>query len=358
MTSKSGKSLIYAGTYSEVNKVSKILIECLPVVERMCTTHFAKWLRENYQADWILADLVDRAIAVHNGRMHRCLSQLQVKIFEYSDGFDSIISTSSIIEGVNTSAQNVIIWRSKIGSSNLKDFTYKNIIGRAGRMFKYFVGNIYLLDRPPVSEDTQLEIEFPDEILGALDDSDDIGKLSDIQIGKILEYRERMSEILGADNFSIIQRDNLLQDSDSDFLLSLAMEMSNDPEGWRGFGYLNSDNPDDWGRMLFKVMRLKPAGWESSYEKIVATTKALSQNWTLPLPDLISSLQEYFVDVDEFFKLERTITFKLSTLLSDVNILHRIIVNPSTDVSSFISRMSHAFCRRLYTIWRNMDSLA
>lgn len=338
-----GKTLIYAGTYSEIDKVSRAIIEHIPVVERMHTSHFAKWLRENYQVDWQLADLVDRGIAVHNGRMHRCLSQLQVKIFEYADGFDSIVSTSSIIEGVNTSAQNVVIWRSKLGSNNLKDFTYKNIIGRAGRMFKYFVGNIYLLDKPPASEDTQLNIDFPDEILGSLDLDDEVTRLTDSQIGRIIEYREIMSELIGDDNFRKIQSENLLQDSDSDFLLILAMDMSKNPEDWRGFGFLNSENPNDWDRMLYKVLRLKSAGWETSFEKIVETTKALSRNWTMPLPELILSLKRYDISVDEFFKLERTITFKLSALLNDVNVLHKIIVNPSIDISSFVSRLSHAF---------------
>ena len=45
----------------------------------------------------------------------------------------------------------------------------------------------------------------------------------------------------------------------------------------------------------------------------------------------------------KIFKLERTITFKLSALLSDANVLHKMIVNPSVDVSAFIGRMSRAF---------------
>lgn len=337
------KSLIYAGTYAEIEKVARLVIDNLPVVERIYTTHFAKWLRENYQSDWILADLVDRAVGVHNGSMHRCLSQLQVKLFEYEDGFDSIVSTSSIIEGVNTSAQNVIIWRSKLGSRNLKDFSYKNIIGRGGRMFKYFVGNIFLLDAPPEAEDTQLEIEFPEKILGTLDEEQDADQLTEPQVDRIIEFRERMSNIVGVDNFSKIRRENLLQDSDADFLLRLAADMENDPEDWRGFAYLNSNRPDDWERMLYKILRLKPGNWETQYGKLVSTTKAISQNWNQDLPYIVDSLRSQGIEIDEFFKLERTITFKLSTLLSDVNELHKMIVDGDVDVSSFIGRMSRAF---------------
>lgn len=337
------KSLIYAGTYSEISKITKLAITEIPAVDRIYTSAFSKWLRQNYQSDWVLADLVERAIGVHNGSMHRCLSQIQIRLFEYPDGFDSIVSTSSIIEGVNTSAQNVIVWKSKTGNSNLKDFTYKNIIGRGGRMFKYFVGNIYLLDSPPKSEDTQLEIEFPEQILGTLDEDQDAGALTDRQIERIIEYRGQMSSIIGPDNFDRVKREGLLQDSDADFLLRLATDMKNNPAEWRGFGYLNSTNPDHWESTLYKILKLKPSTWGEPFGKVVAATKTISYNWDKELPIIISSLKGYGIDIEDFFRLERTITFKLSALLSDANELHKMIVNPSVDISAFIGRMSRAF---------------
>ncbi|MFV3073387.1 DEAD/DEAH box helicase [Niveispirillum fermenti] len=337
------KSLIYAGTYSEIKKISELVISKIQPVDRIYTSHFSKWLRQNYQPDWSLADLVDRAIGVHNGSMHRCLSQLQIRLFEYEDGFDSIVSTSSIIEGVNTSAQNVIVWKSKLGNTNLKDFTYKNIIGRGGRMFKYFVGNIYLLDAPPKSEDVQLDIEFPEEILGTLDEVRDSDQLTDRQVERIIEYRTQMSAIIGDENFAHIKRDNILQDSDADFLLRLAMDMRDNPDEWRGFGYLNSSNPDHWDNMLYRVLRLKPGNWDTQFGKLVTATKTMAHNWDRDLPQLISTLKGDGVDIDDFFKLERTMTFKLAALLSDTNELHKMIINPSVDISAFIGRMSRAF---------------
>ena len=112
---------------------------------------FANWLTINYGANWKLTNLVKRGVGIHNGQLHRSISQIQVKLFEEQEGLSNIISTSSIIEGVNTSAENVIIWRNRKsgGNSILDSFTYKNIIGRGGRMFKYFIGKIYLLEPPP-----------------------------------------------------------------------------------------------------------------------------------------------------------------------------------------------------------------
>lgn len=343
ISSGSQKSLIYAGTYSEIKKITDLVIHEIPKVDRIYTNHFSKWLRKNYQSDWLLADLAERAVGVHNGSMHRCLSQLQVKLFEYENGFNSIISTSSIIEGVNTTAQNVILWRSKIGGNNLKDFTYKNIIGRGGRMFKYFVGNIYLLDAPPKSEDAQLEIEFPEEMLGTLDENSDSEQLTDRQVERIIEYRTQMSSIVGDENFARIKRENLLQDSDADFLLRLAEDMRSNPDEWRGFGYLNSANPNQWENMLYRVIRLKPGFWDTQWSKLVAATKTIAHNWDRDLSQLIYSLKDEGIDIEEFFKLERTVTFKLSALLSDTNELHKIIINPSVDISAFIGKMSRAF---------------
>ncbi|WP_244561247.1 DEAD/DEAH box helicase [Bradyrhizobium canariense] len=337
------KSLIYAGTYTEIRKIADLVIKNLPTVDRIYTSAFAKWLRENYEKDWLLADLVERAVGVHNGSMHRCLSQLQIRLFEYEDGFDSIVSTSSIIEGVNTSAQNVIVWRSKLGRTNLKDFTYKNIIGRGGRMFKYFVGNIFLLDAPPKSEDAQLEISFPDNMLGTLDEDGDADQLTDRQIERIVEYRTQMSDIIGEEQFARLKRESVLQDSDADFLLRLAKDMRDAPEDWKGFGYLNSSNPAQWDSMLYKVLKLKPGGWDTTWSNVVNVTKEIAHNWRDDLSQIISTLRQNGISIEDFFKLERTVTFKLSALLGDTNELHKIIVNPAVDISGFVGRMSRAF---------------
>jgi hypothetical protein len=210
-------------------------------------------------------------------------------------------------------------------------------------MFKYFVGNIFLLDAPPKSEDTQLEIEFPDTILGTLDEEHDASSLTDRQVERIIEYRSQMSSIIGVENFERVRRENLLQDSDADFLLSLATGMRDNPDEWRGFGYLNSNDPEQWDSMLYKILRLKSGNWETPYKKLVSTTKAIAYNWDRDLPSLLSVLKRDGIDIEDFFKLERTITFKLSALLSDANQLHRMIVNSSVDISAFIGRMSRAF---------------
>lgn len=338
------KSLIYAGTYTNIDVVSDLILLNVPEVDSKLLKDFSDWLSENYYYNWSLTNLVKRGTGIHNGRLHRSLSQIQVKVFEEKDGLDNLISTSSIIEGVNTSAENVIIWMNKNGSSKLNDFTYRNIIGRSGRMFRHFIGKVYILDQPPVNERTELEIPFPEEILGDIDEKRYESMLTKEQVAKILYYQEEMSEILGLETYNRLKGESAFQSSDAELIKSIALDMSQNPEAWNGLSYLNSTNRNHWDTTLYRIINLLPGGWETKSSTFVAFIKALRDNWFKTIPQLLSDLDAYDVSIDDFFKLERTLTFKFASLLKDVNTLQKeILKHKNYDVSKFISYISHAF---------------
>lgn len=64
-----------------------------------------------------------------------------------------------MIEGVNTSAENVVIYDRRVSNAPFDFFTFKNISGRAGRMNRYFIGKVYMLEAPPIKKD--LSVEYP-----------------------------------------------------------------------------------------------------------------------------------------------------------------------------------------------------
>ncbi len=113
-----GKTLVYAGTYSNITKLSNFFIDHYPDKNRPLLDQFHNWLSANYSYNWSLAHLSKKGIGVHNGRLHRSLSQIQIRLFEEENGLDCMISTSSIIEGVNTSAQNVVLWSNRNGKAD------------------------------------------------------------------------------------------------------------------------------------------------------------------------------------------------------------------------------------------------
>ncbi|MDD2799363.1 MAG: helicase [Bacteroidales bacterium] len=339
-----GKSLIYAGTYSNIESLSTLFLTKYLELENPLLLMFSNWLGKNYDVNWSLTNLVRRGFGVHNGRLHRSLSQIQVRLFEEEKGIKNLISTSSIIEGVNTSAENVIIWRNRKGSAKLDDFTYKNIIGRGGRMFKHFVGKIYILEEPPEQEQTQLDIPFPDEILGDLDEAKYEGLLTKEQVAKLKIYNDEMSELIGIKIYERLKSESVFQSSNSELIKEIAIDLTKNPSDWNGLYYLNEFKPENWDRLLYKIIKLQPGNWETNYKTFVEFIKIIAHNWQKTIPELLKDLEDYDIGIDDFFKLERNVTYKFSSLLQDINSLQKeILKDKSYDISRFISLCAQAF---------------
>jgi len=344
LKSNDGKTLIYAGTYSNIDSLSTLFLTTYDEIENPLLSIFSDWLGKNYDVNWSLTKLITRGIGVHNGRLHRSLSQIQVRLFEEETGIKNLISTSSIIEGVNTSAENVIVWRNRKGNAKLDDFTYKNIIGRGGRMFKHFVGKIYILEKPPEQEQTQLNIPFPEEILGDLDGTQYAGILTKEQIAKLKIYSDEMSDLVGIKVYERLKSESVFQSSNSELIREIAIDLTKNPEDWNGLYYLNEFKPENWDRLLYKIIRLQPGNWETNYKTFVEFIKIIAHNWRKTIPELLKDLEDYDIGIDDFFKLERNVTYKFSSLLQDVNSLQKeILKGKGYDISRFISLCAHAF---------------
>jgi hypothetical protein len=339
------KSLIYVGTYSNVERVSGVLVTRTEELESPRLLQFAAWLAANYDPTWSLVSLVKRGSGIHTGQLHRSLAQIQVKLFEEDNGgLDNLISTSSIIEGVNTSAENVIVWSNKNGSLNLNDFTYKNIIGRGGRMFRHFVGNIYLLEEPPQPHDTQLELTFPDELLADVDIDKIRAPLTKEQLAKLLVFKEDMAELLGEGALERLRQEGALMSSDLDLLRLIATEIATNRRTWRGLKFLNGDDTEKWEWIIGKVLKLAPGSWDVPYKKFIKYVRACSENWSKSIPELLEDLDEFDVSIEDFFKMEKNATYQLAALLNDVNVLQKeIIPDERIDIAPFITRLSRAF---------------
>lgn len=118
----------------------------------------AEWIAENYSPQWSLSDGLRQGIGAHHGRLPRWLAQTVVEGFN-SGELRVLVCTSSLIEGVNTRAKNIIILDKKIAAKAYDYFTFANIRGRAGRMLKHFVGKIFLFHPEP--EGRLPDIDFP-----------------------------------------------------------------------------------------------------------------------------------------------------------------------------------------------------
>lgn len=139
---------------------------------------FASWLRDNYHTDWILPDLLEDGLAVHHGSLPRSVAYHILRLFN-AGAIRFLLCTSTIIEGVNTSAKSIIIYDNKIATKKFDQFTFNNIKGRAGRMFKHFIGHVYVLQKEPDPELPLVDVpsitqpeSVPESLLVQLDERD------------------------------------------------------------------------------------------------------------------------------------------------------------------------------------------
>ncbi len=329
------KTLIYAGTYPQITELSGIAIDDFPDLDSSLLNDFSQWVATNYSQDWELVNLIKKGTGVHNGRLHRSLSQIQIKLFDEDNGLKNIISTSSIIEGVNTSAKNVIFWGKKNGQPNLKYFGYKNLIGRGGRMFKHFIGEIYLLEKPPIDKEIQLSLEMPKELI----DGDNIPHdTNDAKQQEAIDFHSEMRNKLGPSSYKKLKSQSFFEDNKWSVIKSLIDDMQQDQNSWNGLIYLNNEDPEKWTNLLHKIKKLcKVDGHQT---KLVNFTKLASQSWNKTIPELLSDE----MDIEEFFEFEKTMCFGLANAINCVNILQQEVLNlGNIDISPFATKLSYAF---------------
>ena len=342
LQNNTAKTLVYAGSYNNINKVSTILADNLPYKETSLLRDFNDWLKVNYGDSFSLCQLSERGIGIHNGKMHRSLSQIQVKLFECTEGLDTIISTSSIIEGVNTQAEQVIVWSNKNGLHKFAYFTYRNIIGRAGRMFKYFVGKVYLLEEPPVQENTTLTIDFPDEVAESLDSEDPGIEINQEQNNHIKEYEEFMMNALGAENFRQIRKLSIFKSCDPRILKSLIEKLKANPNWPRGYAALAATNTYNWREPVLDVVSLLG---DNMARLIKIAIWKMPDNWTRSIAEVYSELSD--ISYEDLFSAERYLSYNLCSTLSVINILKKSFDPTSPDISLFIGRAANAFLPKL-----------
>lgn len=102
----------------------------------------AQWLATHVHPEWGLVRWLPAGIGIHHAQMPRWLGQHIVRAFNEGQ-LQVLVCTSTLIEGVNTAAKNVVIYENRVGDRTLDLFTFNNISGRSGRMWRHFVGRVF-----------------------------------------------------------------------------------------------------------------------------------------------------------------------------------------------------------------------
>jgi hypothetical protein len=143
------QTIIYCRSPKAAAEIVEDLIDNNFGVE--ATTAYTEWIDDHYSPSWSYARAIRSGIGIHHGALPRALQQYTVDLFNEKK-VRILICTSTIIEGVNTNAETVIVFDNRSGTGSIDRFTHNNIKGRAGRMNVHFVGTVHCLERIP--EDT------------------------------------------------------------------------------------------------------------------------------------------------------------------------------------------------------------
>lgn len=159
-----------------------------------------EWLQQNINNTWFLIEGLQRFTAIHHGAVPRHLGSTIVDLFNKRH-IKYLFCTSTLIEGVNTSAKNVVLFDKKKGTKDIDFFDYKNIAGRSGRMNNYFIGNVYRFEARPNQLELNVDIpifsqdDAPLEILINLDNSE-LKASSKERLKEFDEFDDEFKDIL------------------------------------------------------------------------------------------------------------------------------------------------------------------
>lgn len=224
-----GSTLLYCTNPGKANEYAKKLSNNHQgkVITDEKFEMFLKHLRRNYNInnsinEWSFVSVLEKGFGMHHGQLPKYIQKEVLDLFNRGV-FELLFCTTTIVEGVNTDAKNMVVLNHTKGSVPLTTFDFKNIIGRAGRYYHSFIGRYFLVDKElkelEDSENLTLDfITYSEKKLDAIDiDNANMDDLSSAN-KEIKEIRiEMQKEYLLPEN--VFQKNRLIKKENQETLL-------------------------------------------------------------------------------------------------------------------------------------------
>lgn len=193
---KEEKTLIYFPTVMGIYKYINNELSTEALLPELDTSirYFIEWAKDEIHEDWCVIKALERGYVIHNGQMPLGTRMFQLSLYENNDTYNRLFCTSTLLEGVNTIAENIIITKpsrqpDKNNTSNyFTAFDFFNLVGRTGRLNQHFIGKAYYLKAP-----TDPAFEKIDAIRGIKFEITDDSKDIDIHKGDIENHPDYLA---------------------------------------------------------------------------------------------------------------------------------------------------------------------
>lgn len=156
---KDEQTIIYCPSPNKSIELAIRFVDFL--IKKKCKEQYLpliEWLEKNINENWEFINCLKYKIGVHNGAFQKHVNTSVIDYFNKKQ-LNFLFCTSTIIEGVNTSAKNVIIYENKKSTTIIDKFDKANIKGRAGRLMEHYVGKLYMFHKK--LENVNLDIDIP-----------------------------------------------------------------------------------------------------------------------------------------------------------------------------------------------------
>lgn len=155
LSAPSENTIVYCARKSDTESYAKHLLtdpslvasfhEKCSGIENSTYGIFLNHLQHTFGDDWVVFKALQNRIGIHHSLIPKYIQKEIINLFN-KGVLLCLFSTTTITEGVNTSAKNIIISSNKKGIKPLRQFDAKNIAGRAGRFYQHYSGRVIVLD--------------------------------------------------------------------------------------------------------------------------------------------------------------------------------------------------------------------
>lgn len=140
--------IVYTNMKSSAQSYAMLLYDVMNDIEDTENNKFIRHLNSMFEGKggiWCVTKAYKKGIGIHHGLVPKFIQNEIIKSF--NEGILKVlVCTTTITEGINTTAKNIVVLSGKKARKPLKSFDAKNIEGRSGRFLKHYQGRIFIMD--------------------------------------------------------------------------------------------------------------------------------------------------------------------------------------------------------------------
>lgn len=144
-----GKNIIYLNKPMDIEKFALALADVLPEVDSELIQTACDNISEYLQPQYNLLICLRKGIIYHHGSVPDAIRIYIEDLYKKDDAVRYVVTSSTLLSGINLPAERMFILDNKRGRSNLSHDSFKNLVGRVCRFSEIFNGengNLYRLE--------------------------------------------------------------------------------------------------------------------------------------------------------------------------------------------------------------------